>query len=199
MRQGVKLIVFSACVVLIATAVGAIMAFYSNKGGELSNVLITKGSSVHLQELFNPEDYWLPGETKQKELNFGNEGERDQVLRFRMELQWQDMDGEIWIPKTENPVQINRVSAFEEEWESFPEDNGWYYYKKVLPAGSETAKVMDSVTFSENLSNDNQGEDFTNTTYRIMIYMEAVNVDSVITAEKWGKTFTGNTSLEWKN
>ena len=198
MKQRTKLAMMTTCLVLLIAVIGVTIAFYSNQGGSIKNTVTTKSSSVYLQELFDPEDYWLPGETKQKELNFGNQGERDQVIRFRIETQWLSESGGGWEPTTEKPATINWTNAFKEEWTS-PDDKGWHYYKKVLPADKETTAVMESVTFSTNLTNDSQIGDATKVTYRIVIYMEAVDADSRITNASWDKTFTGETDLQWED
>ena len=199
MKQKAKLIMSCICFMTLAIAVGETLAFYNNRGGTIENIMSTKRSSVYLQELFNPEDYWLAGETKQKELKFGNQGERDQVIRFRIELQWISSSGVVLEPITEEPVEIKWAEALSEEWAEFAGDNDWYYYEKILPAGGETDAVMESVKFSSRLSNDKQVEDFTHATYQIVIYMEALDVDSVITQAKWGKTFTIENGLVWQD
>ena len=198
MKWKVKLAGAIVCLVIL-TIVGVTSAFYSNQGGSLENVMSTKSSGVYAQELFVPEDYWLPGESKQKEIKFGNHGKRDQVIRFRIETQWFDSNGDEWTAITENPPEIKWTEAFAKEWTSFADDDDWYYYKKVLPAGGETATVMAAVKFSGKLSNDSQIEDFTHATYRITIYMEALDVDAGITTAKWQKTFTQNGGLHWRD
>ena len=178
--------------------ISATLAFYSNRSAGIENVMSTQGSSVYMQELFDSADYWLAGESKQKELKFGNTGGRAQVIRFRVETQWFARSGGGWIPTTEEPVRIKWNSVLKQEWTQFEGDD-WYYYNKILPANTETAKVMDAVTFSERLSNDNNIENFSNATYRIVVYMEALDVDTTITRAKWDKTFVGNEEITWKN
>ena len=197
MKQRIKRIIISIGLLAVIFIAEATLTFYVNQGGSIDNEMATKGSSVYMQELFDPADYWLPGESKQKELEFGNKGEQDQVIRFRVETQWFSRSGDDWVPTTENPVEIKWTSALTQEWVSFGEAQGWYYYNKILPVGGKTAKVMETVKFEEELSNDSCGEDFTKTTYRIVIYMEALDVSSVITKEKWGKTFIQGEGLDW--
>ena len=199
MKRKIKRIIILICLFPVVFTAEVALAFYANQGGSIENEMTTKGSSVYMQELFDPADYWLPGESKQKEMEFGNKGEQDQVIRFRVETQWFSLSGGEWVPTTENPVGIKWTSALTKEWTSFEEAEGWYYYNKILSPDGETAKVMEAVIFEEGLSNDNYVEDFTKTTYRIVIYMEALDVNSVITKEKWGKTFTEGESLKWKN
>ena len=197
MKQQTRLASIFICLSLTAVIIGATLAFYSNRGGNIENVLSTKGSSVQMQELFDPADYWLAGESKQKELQFGNIGERAQVIRFRIETQWFSGSGGKWSPVTEKPVLIKWTSAIKDEWTKFENDDDWHYYNKILPANAETAKVMESVTFSTELSNDSNIENFSNATYRIVVFMEALDVNPTITKEKWEKTFVGNEEITW--
>ena len=197
MKQKTRLITILICLLLTIAIVEATLAFYSNGGGSIENVMTTKGSSVYMQELFDPADSWLPGESKQKELKFANIGERDQVIRFRIETQWFSQSGGEWIPDAKAPVSIKWSASINEDWTTFVNDDDWHYYNKILPQGSKTAKVMEAVTFGVGLSNDSEVEDFTNATYRIIVYMEALDVSSVITKEKWGKTFIQGEGLDW--
>ena len=197
MKQRAKSLIMLECLVLMIIGIGSTIAFYSNDGGTIENETTVKSSSVYLQELFDPGDYWVPGETKQKELNFGNNGERDQVIRFRIETKWVRESGGIWEPSVEHPVEIKWTDALLKEWTKFTGDD-WYYYNKILSKNSETAQVMEAVKFSEKLSNDKQVGDFTHATYQITIYMESLDVDSMITREKWGKTFGEGEELVWQ-
>ena len=199
---------FLVCMIAIITAIGTTLAFYSG-GGDLKNNLGTKESSVYLEEKFSPDDNWLPGETKQKEVKFGNDGESDQVIRFKVELQWLNKNDNEWTPVSPSDpddelVTINYNTSLAANWDnSFLGIDGWYYYKKVLPIGQETAVVMDTVTFSSELANainDEYPDDFTSTTYRIIVYMEGVDVNTGITKTTWGKIFAENGgNLTWSN
>ena len=200
---------FLTCVLIVTAAIGTTLAFYSSTGN-LNNKLATKESSVYLDEVFDPTDKWLPGESKTKEVKFGNRGTNDQVIRFKVVLQWLDKDDDEWNDvATSNPVEINYTNSFKDgnDWDdsfvSDASDEGWYYYNEVLKAGAETPTVMDSVTFSTKLANAVIGdskEDFSSTTYRIKIYMESVDVNKDITDSEWNKTFilSGNT-ITWSN
>ena len=207
MRKNTKIITmlvcFLLCMVTMTAAIGTTLAFYSG-GGNLQNNLATKDSSVYLEEEFSPDDDWLPGETKIKEVNFGNDGKSDQVIRFRVEVQWLNASNGTWTPTTSNPVKINWNSSLGTDWDSsFVASGGWYYYKKILLVGTKTPAVIDSVTFSAELANkvnDIYRDNFSATTYRIRIYMEGADVDSDITTSVWSKKFTrsGN-NLTWSN
>lgn len=197
MKGKIKVIVGSIAVAI--TMMGVTIAFYSNKGADLENMMVTKGSSVYLQELFEPAEYWLSGETKQKKVKFGNQGEKDQVIRFRIEEQWIDRGEGTVLPTKNDLVEIKWAPALTTEWTSFPDDNGWYYYKEILSAGDETAEVMEGVSFSTKLSNDSEANNVTHAVYQIVIYMEGLDVNSEIAYQEWDKTFIEDEGLLWVN
>ena len=199
---------FLLCVVTMTVAIGTTLAFYSG-GGNLQNNLGTKDSSVYLEEKFSPEDDWLPGETKTKEVKFGNDGDGAQVIRFKVELQWLNKSNGEWNNiETSDPVEINWSDSFKDgdDWDdNFIADAsspGWYYYNKILEKGDETPVVMESVTFSPKLANAVIGdskEDFSGTTYRIKVYMEGIDATSAIATQTWGKAFVKDSGdiLTW--
>ena len=199
MKQRTRRNIILIWLVVMLAIVGETLAFYSNQGGSIENVMATNGSSVYMQELFDPANLWLPGETKQKELKFGNKGEQDQVIRFRIETQWFSASGGTWEPMIEKPAWVKWATTLNQEWTKFIDDDDWYYYNKILPANTETAKVMEAVTFSAGLSNDSYAENFSNATYRIVVYMEALDVNPTITEAKWKKTFVGNEEITWED
>ena len=58
-------------------------------------------------------------------------------------------------------------------WE--PGEDGWYYYKKVLPAGSTTENFMESVDFSKiNTLEEALKSTYTNAEYEIHFQAEVV-------------------------
>ena len=192
-------IALGLCSILALSLMSSAYAYYSS-AGSLRNTLTTTGSSIYLREIFNPNDDWLPGETKPKEVNFGNGGKSDQVIRFRVEGQWKNSADEDWSPLAENPVEINWTQSLADDWTMIVSAGGreWYYYDHILRKDDETPMVMESVVFSRTLSNDSHAEDFTNTTYRIVVYLESLKVSAEITGAEWGVTFTGESALEWR-
>lgn len=199
---------------VLSLGIGGSYAYYSAVS-DARNQVITKGSEVFLQEVFNKDDQWLPGETKKKAVHFGNQGGRDQVIRFQVIEAWYDNKGTpgnladdvLWnytgsySPK---PAQINWTSEVTggTVWKKI---GNWYYYTKVLKAASAgstvyTPDVISGVTFSPALSNAGPGarEDFSNKRYSLTIQMESLDVNTDITKEAWKMTFTqAGGALTW--
>lgn len=211
LRRVIVLVAFLVLTALIGTS----LAYYTGQGN-LDNTMITQArSEVYLSEYFLPNDLWLPGETKDKKVQFGNQREVDQVIRYRVITEWFDnkgtpdnLDDDIpwaWTGTYDpEPAVINYTSEITGPGETWTLHGSYYYYNKVLPAkkygnNSETPPVIESVTFSWELSNGKtQADDFSNKTCRITIQMEAVAVDPEITTEAWGMKFTKNgNELVW--
>ena len=188
--------------------VGVTLALFTSTD-KFDNKLHTAESGVYLMELFNPDDLWLPGETKAKIVGFGNHQSIDQVIRFTVKVEWIDADGSLWVYTGNNkpsPIAINWTKEISGGTNSTWEKIGdYFYYKSVLlrkqgDDPNELPPIMSSVTFSRELSNDGaHDDDFSNKTCRIYIEMETVDVNPDITKEAWNVTFTrdGN-SLEWR-
>lgn len=127
---------------------GSIFAYFS-ASDSLENQFYTAEAKIFLNETFNPKDEWLPGEEKQKEVRFGNEGSIAAVLRikFTRSLTMQNGTEE----KDTDKIQLKFADGFQTEWEQHGE---WYYYKKVLEPSAMTDITLRSVTISDTLGND---------------------------------------------
>lgn len=160
------------------------------------NQLSSEKSGVYLQEVFNSSDQWLPGETKEKSVYFGNQGKKAQVIRFKVETEWKDKGMAQWVPLSTAPADINYQTAFlNTKWTKIGD---WFYYNHPLDPGGETNPIMDSVKFSDELTNTAGGqEDFSGATYRVMVKMESLNVTKAIVNSSWEVDFTGTDTLTW--
>ena len=196
-RHFLLLLVF----VLALGMVGGALAYYQSTL-HVQNRLTTKESGVTMKEIFNPADQWVPGETKQKEVSFGNVGLVDQVIRFRVIEKWSTNSGTAWTYQgsySPPPVTIHYTAAVAADWS---EIDGWYYYKKPLKPGGEEPRVIDQLSFSKALANGGYSsvDDFSDKRYSLTVEMEALDVNSAETQAAWQMTFTqsGNT-LTWRS
>ncbi|MCL1896752.1 MAG: hypothetical protein FWG03_09415 [Clostridiales bacterium] len=191
-----KAFIMLACLVLFLAygLNGATYSFYYSPNTGVQNMLITKGSEVCLLELFDPDDQWLAGETKKKEVWFGNQCDLDQVVRFKADIAWADASGAPWAytgAYDPEPVVINWTSEVTGA-KTWTKIGDYYYYNQILKKQSgssptETLPVISSVTFSPALSNGEYyyGDDFTGKACTIAIYMEALSVIDHIVGEAW--------------
>lgn len=197
---------FLVLAVLMMGLVGTTHAFYTSSH-QLDNMLITKGSEVFLSEYFSPEDKWMAGETKHKEVWFGNKSELDQVIRFKATTEWFDENGDPWAyTGTYSPeaVVLNWTSEITGGTPAWTKIGDYYYYNQVLAKQSgatptKTPVVLSSVTFSPALGNNAAfGDDFSNKVCTVTIEMEALEVNKEHTKDAWSMTFTqSGSALTW--
>lgn len=187
-----RAVLVTALLICSLAVAGATTAYYY-ASNTTQNPMATKGTSVYLQEVFNKDDKWLPGETKEKIVRFGNQTDKPQVLRFRATEGWLNGNA-AWTPTTANPIQLHWTAALSSDWTFI---DGWYYYKQPLAVGSMTAPVLDWAKFNTTLSNDGHAEDFSGKTFRLNVEMETLDVNTTITSLQWGRSFTGTSALVW--
>lgn len=185
---------------LLAMVVGT--STYYAAASTLRNPFQVGSKTVYLQEVFDEDDKWLPGETKEKLVLFGNIGSVPQVLRFRIEpdsvspTRWYESDGTTaWTPDVANPVTLNWTASLGSDWQQIGD---WYYYKYPLAPGAQTPEVLQSLTFSPLLSNDRHADkDYSDKIYKLTIRVESLEVIPEATLAEWGRSFTGTTTLVW--
>lgn len=154
-KKSNKILLFAAlCFVLVITCVYA----YFSSTLPVTNLFSTGKANIYLDETFDVDDKWVPGEEKQKEVTFGNNGDVDVVIRAKFKPEITLKDGtKVADINILNGFTLNYASSFASEWEKH--DDGWYYYKKVLKPNEKTSQTLVSVTISKNISNDIHGNE----------------------------------------
>ena len=185
----------------------AVTLAYYNEVLTLANPLGTSHSGAAMVESFDPESSFLPGETVIKEVSFQNTGKMDLFLRVEVPPQenWYqkgqgssppvilekeagyDTDHVIkhWNPgvwtdsgqEEGNVDYMNMETAF---WsKSYTDENGksYRYYKQVLPAGKTTDCILESISLSDEVSNDRHDVDYSDKIYKLTFHAEAVPVE----------------------
>ncbi len=105
------------------------------------NNMQSPGVAAEITETF-PDHSVTAGSTKQKKVHFSNNGQTPLFIRMSYAEYWESASETI---VSAAAVTKNWTAAFNSEWEL--KADGWYYYKKVLPAGGNTADILNSVTF----------------------------------------------------
>lgn len=196
--------------------VGTTYAYYTGQN-KIENGLITKGGDVYLMEYFSPDDLWLAGETKYKEVWFGNQSGIKQVIRFQILEEWFDNNGTPedysddtpWVytgSYSPPPAVINWTDEIAGASPTWTKIGDYYYYNYILEGGTkaapaETPVVFDSVTFSPELGNiEAYGEDFSDKRYQLTVKMETLSVDSAKTWNMWQVNFSDSGgTLQWSS
>ena len=170
--------------------VGSAFAYFQ-KTVSMDNRFRSKEAKVYLNEKFDPNDRWVPGEEKQKEVRFGNEGEIEAVLRVKFTTILKGQDGEEDKVAAEN-FKLNFSQDFQTDWKK---KGDWYYYKKTLSSGELTDITLKSVTISDVIGNDEHGisKDYSNAVYDVKIegeLLQASLAKEAASSMNWGLTPT---------
>ena len=118
---------------------GAAWAWNTHRAQQV-NQLESRTVSVAVAEEF-PSNRVEKGTTKKKTVTVQNTGNAAAFVRVSY--------AEYWTTATEQLAGVTKVTkTWTSDWTSDFErhDDGWYYYKKVLPAGG-SVQVLESVTF----------------------------------------------------
>lgn len=147
----------------------------------VTNPFSTGEAKVYLSETFDVDDKWVPGEEKQKEVSFGNEGDVPVVLRARfIPTLWLSDESKVSDQSILNGFQLNYADSFTSEWE---EHDGWYYYKKVLEPDARTNHTLVSVTMNKNISNDVHGIQTDYSGARMDVDIESEAIQSTVSKD----------------
>lgn len=166
-----SLLLVGGCAVL---AVSCVLAYFFSSM-QVTNLFSVGEANVYLNETFDVDDKWVPGEEKEKTVNFGNDGDMDVVIRAKFTPILKLENGETVTDKAVlNGFQLNYIDTFPNEWEKG--DDGWYYYKKVLAPEEKTGETLTSVTMSNRISNDVHGiqTDYSNSQMDVDVVCEAI-------------------------
>ena len=163
------------------------------------NTLKSHTTQISIAENFEGNPLVSAGDTVLKEVLFRNEGSSPVFLRMAYieSLEQVSGDGE-WLAN--DPGDTNVTKNWTNEWANdWVHIDGWYYYKKVLPAGGATDLIMESVSFAADLD-----PKYADANYEIDFIVEAVQlsdedaVNTNATKIVFGKTATV-TNAAFKN
>lgn len=154
---------------------GAAWAWNTHRAQQV-NQLESRTVSVTVEENF-PVKYVEAEATKDKAVTVRNTGSAAAFVRVSY--------AEYWTTDTEQLAGATNVKQnWTSDWTSDFErhDDGWYYYKKVLPAG-ESVQVLESVTFPASVT--------AGASYHLDFQVETVQVsdEAEVNTDATGKLF----------
>lgn len=178
-----------ACIALSALLVIVNTYAYFHMISSINNKFQVSEAKVYINEKFNPNDNWLPGEEKQKEVRFGNDGKIAAVLRVK------------FTTTAPSEVRLNFADGFSNEWEKHGD---WYYYRQVLNPSQLTNITLKSVTISDDIGNDEHkiSTDYSGVIFDVKVDSELLQASlskEIAEQHHWDviPTVTG-TQVQWK-
>ena len=199
--SGQRRFVILAAAAAALLIIGASLAYYF-ASADVGNKFETAEARVYMTEKFDPADKWVPGEEKQKEVRFGNDGGMDAVIRVRFDRTLKLSDGtEVTDQDILDSFELNFADGFADSW--VKGDDGWYYSRKVLQKGERTDLTLKSVTVSSLVSNDVHGvkTDYSSAVFSVDVKGELIQASvakDAAEAQGWGMIpqISGST-VEW--
>ena len=196
MKRNKKVLLITGMLTLLV--IGSTFAYFQ-KSESIDNKFKSAEAKVYLNEKFDPNDEWVPGEEKQKEVRFGNEGKIAAVLRVKFTPVLKLEDG-TEDSEAAKGFQLNFTDGFSQNW---TEKDGWYYYNKVLSPEGLTDITLKSVTISDAIGNDEHGilTDYSGASYDVKIEGELLQASLATEAAdymKWGMIpMVTGTTVTW--
>lgn len=168
--------------VLLAVGIGTTGATISHRM-KLTNQIRTPTVNVAVEEDFGADTPW--NGIKTKRVTFKNTGTADVFIRVAYAENWkyQTTAESILLPNQLNGVDVvtkNWTGWWKSEWQDG--NDGWFYYKKVLSPGEETAKVLTNVDFSNVTSNSDSR--YLTADYSLAFQVEAVQASGELQVAK---------------
>lgn len=159
-RVGYALTGILALILIGAASFGAVQAWNTHTATQV-NQLESRTVSATIEESF-PDKTVKAGATKAKAVMVKNTGTAAAFVRVCV--------AEYWTTDTEQLLGVDEVKKnWNTAWSDFELRDGWYYYKKVLPAG-KSVQVLDSVKFPASVPNG--------ASYHLDFQVETVQVSS---------------------
>jgi hypothetical protein len=157
---------------LIISGVGVTYA-YNQHNTELDNMLRASSVAGEIIENENPagesnEFELKPGKETSKRVRFKNTGEADVFVRVAFSERWTDKDGN-WLVNIHDYTTLHWTSMWQKAWEL--KNDGWYYYKEILPSKAMTEEVLSSVGFAPD---DELLPEYQTGNYRLLFTMEVL-------------------------
>ena len=141
-----SVLIAALAVLLIGTGVAATLAYLTDKEDALVNTFKVGDVTTEIEEPFEP----IPGSNTEfkKEPSVKNIGENDCYVRARV---------------LASPEEALLLKEFSNNW-TYKEDDGFYYYNDVLPAGGQTDAIFKKVEVTDTSIDG----------FEVTVYQEAV-------------------------
>lgn len=129
---------------------GGVVGTYATLSAVTDNVVNKfSGEEINtsITEDFPPQDV-TPGTSLKKDVKIVNDGPSDAFIRARVTI---------------SPDKAVTFEGTTEDW-SYSQQDGWFYYKKVVPVDESTTSLMTTVKLPQNLTEN----------FDVTVYQEAV-------------------------
>lgn len=182
-KTKVKLCTVAVLAITIATLASTTLAYFTAES-TAHNVITTGGVEIEIQEWADEEKTKefpkegisgvMPGLEVTKIAEVKNTGAAPAWIRVKIEKDIEREEGE----------EVNLDLVMLDISENWTEEDGWYYYNAIVPAGAVTEPIFTTVTFDTTMGNEYQNSQATVTVYAQAVQSDN-NGETVTTAQGW--------------
>ena len=186
-----KMVLLTAFALVALLVAGGTMAWFTSNAEVLNN--FTAGTvKIEVNEHgFEDVANVNPGDSYEKKVTVKSSGSKRTLVRVKLTSSWTDADGSPINPgpgKDPATYVANSLPILG-DWIKIGD---WYYYKKELKQGNETAALIKNVRFDGGkMNNDYQGATFT-----LKVEAEAVQATNWAPLHVWGLRLNALQELE---
>jgi len=138
------------------------------------DVAIYENGDLVDEESLTFDDYFVPGDTKEKVVTFKNTGKSNAYVRVKVTPSWTVADGENALSADNVVIDYNT-----ENWVSGSDD--WYYYDGILGSGDVTSPFFNTVYFQPGEDDNN----YQNAVLTVQIDVEAIQAANDAAIDAW--------------
>lgn len=168
-----RIIIGLTLVLIILLVVGSTMAWFTNTK-EVTNEFKAGTVEIQVIEEFNAEGAQNinPGQSYDKKVKVQSLGSKKSYVRVAIIPKWEPNNLDVNVVK----LKINNV-----DWAK--DEDGWYYYKKILNEGEVTKLLLDGVEFDGLAIKD----EYQGATFTLTVKAESVQASHYAFRDKWNK------------
>lgn len=173
-----SILFISLALLLVFTIGGATMAWFTDKATPITNKFKAGTVKITLNDVFDETKATNvnPGDWYEKKVSVTSNGTKQTYVRVKLTPECIAADGRTILPINNMIMTLNTT-----DW--VYDNDGWYYYKKILNKDAVTSLLLSGVTFNESLTdNTYQGATFT-----IKVEAEAVQASHYAFRAEWNK------------
>lgn len=169
MKKGLGTTVLTVILLFVFAISGILAAWEAN--GDTTNKITIASVKGSIEEIYKQDPTVYPNGTIDKVVNVRNTGTIDCLVRVKVDKVWGSdrTDDNTLIPDSSLSTDNIQIAFNSVDWIYFPDD-GYFYYKHVLPPGELTnAALFESFTITPSTDNLYEGKKAD-----IRIYLECV-------------------------